>query len=96
MPAEDRRRRTMTAREAAEKFGVSPRTIRALVAEPRDEFLARAKVRREQAVQLRSLGLKHREIAEEMGCSIGTVGRLLYEARKSAESQAGPSLQQSA
>lgn len=77
----------MSAREAAAKFGVHPRTIRSIVAEPREDFLARAKARRDHAVELRSQGMKQREIAEAMGVPLGTVGRLLWEAKKLAEAQ---------
>ncbi len=85
MSAETPQRRKLTAREAAEKFGVHPRTIRRIVAEPREDFLARAKARRDRAVELRAQGLKHREIAAEMDVPIGTVGRLLHEAKKLAQ-----------
>ncbi|MGI4896142.1 MAG: sigma factor-like helix-turn-helix DNA-binding protein [Janthinobacterium lividum] len=78
----------MTARQAAAHFGVSTSTVKRLVAEPREDFLARARVRRDRAVELRAQGLKHREIAAEMGVAIGTVGRLLHEAKKLAEVQA--------
>jgi len=96
MGAETPERRTKTARELAALYGVHPATVRRTMAEPRADYLARAAARRAHAVELRAQGMKHRQIAEEMGCSIGTVGRLLYEARRSAETQAGPSLQQSA
>ncbi|MDF3313451.1 sigma factor-like helix-turn-helix DNA-binding protein [Rhodococcus sp. T2V] len=82
-------RRKKTARELAEEFGASPRTIQRLIAEPREDFLARAAERRTRAVELREQGLKHREIAEEMGISIGAVGRLLHDARKIAEKAQG-------
>jgi transposase len=75
-------RRKQTARELAEKFGSSTRTIQRLVAEPRDDYEARARERRNRAAELRKQGLLYREIAETMGCSIGTVGRLLYDVRK--------------
>ncbi len=78
----------MTAREAAARFGLAPRTIRDIVAEPREEYLARAKARRDHAVELRSQGMKQREIAEAMGVPIGTVGRLLWEAKKLAAEDA--------
>ncbi|WP_432507244.1 sigma factor-like helix-turn-helix DNA-binding protein [Kineococcus arenarius] len=55
------------------------------MAEPREDFLARAKARRDRAVELRAQGLKHREIAAEMDVPIGTVGRLLHEAKKLAQ-----------
>ena len=85
MSAQQPGRRKMTAREAAEKYGVSPRTVRRLVAEPRQDFLSRAAVRRAQAVELRVAGASYIEIAEAMGCSTGTVGRLLHDARRYGE-----------
>jgi len=77
----------MTARQAAAHFGVSTSTVKRLVAEPREDFLARAKARRDQVVELRARGLKHREIAAAMDVPIGTVSRLLHEAKKLAEVQ---------
>jgi len=87
--AETPARRSKTARELAAQFGIHPVTVRRMIAEPRDDFLARAKARRERAVELRATGLKHREIAAEMGVPIGTVGRLLHEAKKLAEAKDG-------
>lgn len=78
-------RRKASARELAEKYGVSPRTVQRDMAEPRAEFLGRAAARRAQAVQLRQEGMKYTEIAEAMGCSIGTVSRLLHDAKKHGE-----------
>lgn len=85
MGAENPERRKQTAKELAERFGVSDRTVRRLMAEPRESFLARAQARRDQAVELRSRGMTHSQIAAEMGISRGTVGRLLLDARKLAE-----------
>ena len=87
MSAREQRRRknNATAREVAERFGVSVRTVQRLIAEPRDEFLARAAARRAEAVKLRSEGLKYAEIAERMGISTGIVGRLIHDARKNGE-----------
>ncbi len=82
MPAENPLRRNQTAKAMATRLGVSERTIRNVVAEPRQDFLTRARQRRERAVELRDQGLKYREIAEILGCSLGTVGSLLHEARK--------------
>ncbi|BAE46345.1 MULTISPECIES: replication protein RepB [Rhodococcus] len=78
-------RRKMTAAAAAEKFGASTRTIQRLFAEPRDDYLGRAKARRDKAVELRKQGLKYREIAEAMELSTGIVGRLLHDARRHGE-----------
>lgn len=82
MGAETPARRQRTARELAEAMGASTRTVRRIVAEPRDEFLARATRRRAQAVELRSQGMKYREIADEMAVTIGTVSSLIHGARK--------------
>ncbi|NKU66384.1 hypothetical protein GS891_25930 [Rhodococcus hoagii] len=78
-------RRSITARELAERLGSSERTARRLIAEPRDEFLERAKVRRDRVVALRRQGMKYKDIAEEMGISTGAVGRILHDARKLEE-----------
>ncbi|WP_137726465.1 helix-turn-helix domain-containing protein [Prescottella subtropica] len=80
-------RRSITARELAERLGSSERTARRLIAEPRDEFLERAKVRRDRIVALRKQGLKYKDIAEEMGISTGAVGRILHDARKLEEKE---------
>ncbi|WP_280500252.1 replication protein RepB [Nocardia farcinica] len=70
-------RRNKTAREIAEKYGASPRTIRRLVAEPRAEFEARAAEKRRRAQQLRAEGATYRQIAEDLGVGIGSVSSLL-------------------
>jgi DNA-directed RNA polymerase specialized sigma24 family protein len=74
-------RRTMTAREAAEKTGFTARHIRRVVAEPRDEFLARAAQRRERVMALRGEGKKYREIADELGLPMGTVKTIIHHAK---------------
>ncbi len=89
MGAETPARRQRTARELAEAMGASTRTIRRIVAEPRDEFLARAQHRRTRAVELRAQGLLYREIADEMGLTTGTVGRLLHDARREQQRPEG-------
>lgn len=85
MTAETPARRKRTAREAAELLGVSPRTIRNIVAEPRDQYLARAAERRQRVLELRARGLKLREIAAEIGMTVGGVGTILHHARKAEE-----------
>ena len=82
MGAENPMRRTMTAREAAERVGCSPRTIQRAYAEPRHEFLARAAERREKVLALREQGLKYREIAEELKIPLGTVKTILHQAKR--------------
>lgn len=83
--AQAKKRRSITARELAERLGSSERTARRLIAEPRDDYLGRAKARRDKAVELRKQGLKYREIAEAMELSTGIVGRLLHDARRHGE-----------
>jgi DNA-directed RNA polymerase specialized sigma24 family protein len=83
--ARAQKRRSITARELAERLGSSERTARRLVAEPWDEYLARAAERRKRAVELRKQGLKYPQIAKEMGISTGSVGSLIHDARKHGE-----------
>lgn len=81
MGAENPARRTMTAREAAERLGCSPRTVQRVMAEPREDFLARAAQRRERVITLRGEGRKYREIADELGLPIGTVKTIIHHAK---------------
>lgn len=87
MSAQTPARRKMTAREAAELVGCTPRHIRSVVAEPRHEFLARAAERREKVMALRDQGKKYREIADELGISVGTVSTIIHHAKKMQASQ---------
>lgn len=75
-------RNGMTARELAEVVGVSERTVRKYYAEPRESVEARATARRDEAARLRAGGATYREIAAALGCSTGSVGRLLHEHRE--------------
>ena len=79
-----RRRRTRTARELADERGVSERFIRSRVAESREDYEGRAAERRERAASLRAGGATYKEIADDMGVTTGTVGRLLHEHRARA------------
>lgn len=88
--AQAKMRRSITAKELAQRLGSSERTARRLIAEPREQFEARARARRNRAVELRAQGLKYKEIAEEMGISTGAVGRILYDARKLEEKKENP------
>lgn len=62
-----------TAREAAERTGMSIRTAQRWTSEPREVYLARAAERRRQIVELRSKGLTMRAIADQLGVALGTV-----------------------
>lgn len=79
MVAENPVRRKKTARELAEKLGISVSTVQRLMAEPRDQYLARANAKREQVTALRSQGLSVRAIAAELGIPKSTVGRYVQE-----------------
>lgn len=66
-----------TAREVAEKTGLSIRTIMEWTAESRETYLSRAEQRRQKIRELRETGLSMRAIAAEVGCSLGTVHNAL-------------------
>lgn len=87
MPARDPRRRNMTAREAAELLGLSPRRIRAAVAEPRDEYIARAAERQRKAADWKDEGLTYREIAERLDCTPKAAENLVLRGRKARQKQ---------
>ncbi|MFD8880892.1 helix-turn-helix domain-containing protein [Corynebacterium xerosis] len=74
--------RKHTARELGERFGRSPRTIRRIIAQERSEFLAQARERGQRIVELRAKGMSMRAIADEIGCSVGTVHRYVKESRE--------------
>ncbi|MBF6341762.1 replication protein RepB [Nocardia abscessus] len=86
MAAEHRKRRTKTARELAAQLGVSERAIRKIVAEPRDDYEARARAKQTRARELRARGATYRQIADDLGISIGSVSTLLH---RSPMSKAG-------
>ena len=85
MGAETPARRRRTAKELAETLGCHPRTIRKLIAEPREEFIARAQQRRKKAAELRATGMPYQQIADEMGIAIGSAATLVHWARKYGE-----------
>nr|WP_014235124.1 sigma factor-like helix-turn-helix DNA-binding protein [Arthrobacter rhombi]AER68057.1 DNA-binding protein RepB [Arthrobacter rhombi]AER68062.1 DNA-binding protein RepB [Shuttle vector pRMU824]AER68067.1 DNA-binding protein RepB [Shuttle vector pRMU824Km]AER68072.1 DNA-binding protein RepB [Shuttle vector pRMU824Tc] len=82
MSALDPRRRKITAREAAEQVGCTPRHIRSVVAEPRHEFLARAAERQRKAADWKDEGLTYREIAERLDCTPKAAENLVLRGRK--------------
>ncbi|WP_226358807.1 helix-turn-helix domain-containing protein [Pseudonocardia sp. ICBG601] len=85
MTAQIPKRRTKTGRELAKQFGVSRATVVKMMAEPREEFLARARERRAAVINLKLRGLTCAEIADQTGYSRGAVCRLLFDARRNGE-----------
>lgn len=74
-----RAKRTQTARELAERFGVSTRTIQRTVAQPREEYLAAAAQRRARIRSMRLEGMTMRAIAEREGITVGAVHYALHK-----------------
>lgn len=60
-------KRKHSARELAERLGVSERTVQRLMAQPRSEYLAGAHARQDEALSLRESGLKWSEVGELLG-----------------------------
>ncbi len=75
-------RRDVTARELAERFGVTPRHIQNIWAEPREEWEARGRARQAEALALREQGLTYQAIADQLGISRGAAGGLVHRARQ--------------
>lgn len=61
--------RKKTAREVAEKLGVSPRTVRRYVAAPRDWWTQHRREIRQKAARLRATGMTWAEVGKALGVS---------------------------
>lgn len=72
-----RRKRNKTAKEVAEKFDMSERTVRRYISEHRNDYERRADKRRQTAYNLRLQGKKWKEVGEVLGCS-SEAARALY------------------
>ncbi|PLW01374.1 sigma factor-like helix-turn-helix DNA-binding protein [Corynebacterium ulcerans] len=59
--------------------------MRRIIAEPREDFLARANEKRAAVKALRLQGLSMPAIAAELDISVGTVHRYVKEARQAGE-----------
>lgn len=66
-------RRNVSAAVLAERLGVSTRTIKNYMAEPRQAYTDRAAARHARIRELREQGLTMRAIAAEVDCTVGTV-----------------------
>ncbi|WP_409159699.1 plasmid replication protein [Pectobacterium sp. B2J-2] len=64
-----RMKRPMTQKAMAEKFGVSVSTVKNYISLPREDYLKEAEEKRRLAFNLRSSGLKWKEVAEKMNTS---------------------------
>jgi len=69
MTAKTPQLRKKTARELAEKFGVSPRTIRSHIAAPRAWWTEHRRSLQRKAAQLRSTGMKWADVGMALGVS---------------------------
>ncbi len=76
------RKNGQTAREVAIRYGISERTVRNLIAEPRAAFEARAAARQDEALALHEAGLSYREVGERLGVSRHTASGLCRRARE--------------
>jgi transposase len=74
-----------TAREVAERFGVHPRTVQRIVAEPREDFEARARARQGEALALLESGFTYRQVAERLGITRSSAAGLVHRARARQE-----------
>lgn len=79
MGAEHAVKRKRTAREVAEQLGVSERTVRNFVAQPREQYLAEAAARHERIRAMRAEGLSMRTIAEREGVSARAVHYAIHK-----------------
>ena len=68
-------RKGMTLTEASKLTGIPVRTLARWTPEPREDYLARVNEKRGRVRELRAQGLSMRAIANEIGCSVGTVHR---------------------
>lgn len=83
MTAKNPVRRSVPAAELAKQFGVSRRTVGRIIAEPREEYLARAAAVRTEVIRLREVEkLPYKEIAHRLGIPASSARRITTEVRK--------------
>jgi len=80
--AERKVRRKVTAREAAERLGISTRTVQRVAAEPRADYERRARERGEQILRWRDEGLLWREIADLLNLTVNAAMKAGGHAKK--------------
>lgn len=82
MSARVQRQRKLTAKETAQKLGLTERTIRNYIAESRSDYEDRAAARRAQAFKLRNLGQSWADVAAAMQVTPEAARRLAYTHKK--------------
>lgn len=80
-------RRRSSARFVAERLGVSERTVRRYIAQPRAEYLAETHSRQDEALALRDAGLKWSEVGERLGGISASAAHQLAAKAKERQSQ---------
>lgn len=80
--------REKTAKELAEEMGVSISTITRRYAEPRDEYIARAREREDRALALKEENYPDKEIADILGVSYYSAIGLIKRARRRRDQEA--------
>ncbi len=73
--------RKKSAKELAEKFGVSERTIRNHMAAPRDWWTQQRREMREKAANLRATGMTWKDVGEALGVTESAARALGKRAR---------------
>lgn len=79
-------KRKHTARELAERLGVSERTIQRLMAQPRAEYEAETHARQDKALRLRESGMKWADVGIEFG---GVSASAAYQLAAKAKARRG-------
>jgi DNA-binding CsgD family transcriptional regulator len=79
--------REKTAKELAEEMGVSVSTITRRYAEPRDDYIARAREREDRALALKEEGYPDKEIADILDTSYYSAIGLIKRARARRDAQ---------
>jgi transposase len=87
MTAAVQTKRTKTAQQLAAQFGVSERTIRKAIAQPREDYEQEAAQRHERIRELHTQGLSYREIAAEVG--LRSAGSVHYALKKTSPNPPG-------
>ena len=74
--------RPKTAKELASELGVSVSTVTRRFAKPREEYIAQAREREDEALRLKDQKLSDHEVAERMGITYYAAIGLIKRARK--------------